>query len=258
MALRTQWRPGDAFLIRHKDANLVVVEKKAGMLTHAGPGQDERNLLDSLRDFLQDRSGHRHLKALHRLDRVVSGLLVFSRSERVFQALKAQFVERSIQRSYLAMVQGEPPEAAQLAHHLDADPLTVKVVSEEHPNARKAVLNYKRVEVFKPGNASLLEVKLETGLRNQIRVQFAAIGHPLLGEKKYPAGSSQGQHRIFLHAAKLSFVHPISKQILSFEAQLPPDLRRWKAALQKRACPTCPKPPLKKSDKSRRSFSKRR
>ncbi|MBX2812249.1 MAG: RNA pseudouridine synthase [Myxococcales bacterium] len=244
MGLRNRWRPGDAFLIRHKDAHIVVVEKRAGMLTHAGPGQQEVNLLDSLRDFLRERHGRRHLKALHRLDRVVSGLLVFSRTESVFQLLRTQFAERSVIRSYIAGVQGQPlSNEGRIEHTLDIEPMTVRVVPATHQKGRTAALHYQVRQTLPLGKASILDVRLETGLRNQIRVQLAALGHPLLGEKKYGhSGSSQGHQRIFLHAAELGFVHPVRHQPLHFTAALPPDLNRWLTELKRKTCQKCPPP----------------
>lgn len=248
MGLRTKWRPGDAFLLRHKDANLLVVEKKAGMLTHAGPEQDEPSLLGHLRSFLDDRSPRRHLRAVHRLDRVVSGLLVFSRTERAFSDLRSQFAARSVERLYLAGVRGIPESTeGTFVDHLDVEPLTVRVTDESREGARKAVTHWQRQDVLPEAKASLLHVRLETGLRNQIRVQLAAHGFPLLGERKYdpdqPRG--QGQLRIFLHAGVLGFRHPISGEPLRFEATPPPDLMRWTAALRRGPTLQCPRPMFK-------------
>jgi 23S rRNA pseudouridine1911/1915/1917 synthase len=257
MGLRTKWRPGDAFLLRHKDATCVVVEKKAGLLTHAGPEQNERSLLGELRAHLGDRGpgrggrgGRRHLKAAHRLDRVVSGLLVLARTEAAFERLKAQFAARTVERRYLAGVRGCPEAAGRLEGFLDTEPLTVRVVDEAAPGARRAVTTFERLEHYPRGQASLLEVRLETGLRNQIRVQLAAHGFPLLGERKYDPDRprAQGGERIFLHAAALGFDHPVTGERLRFEAGLPPDLRRWTARLARRPSPRCPPP----SPRSRR------
>lgn len=232
--------------MRFKDASLVVVEKKAGLLTHSGPDQDEPSLLSKLREFLGDRSGgRRHLKAVHRLDRVVSGLLVFSRTEPAFQHLKQQFAARDVERYYLAGVHGLPePSSSRVVHHLDTEPMEVRTVCEDHPSARQAITRYQLKEHLSHGQASLLDVKLETGLRNQIRVQLAAIGHPLLGERKYHPKhpKAQGRERVYLHARVLAFAHPITKKTLSFEANPPPDLARWTAHLKRRPTPRCPSP----------------
>ena len=262
MGLRTQWRPGDTFLVRHKDAHIVVVEKKAGILTHATDlprsqtesTRDEPNILDGLRRFLDERAGRRHLKAVHRLDRVVSGLLVFSRTEKAFQMLKAQFADRSVERSYVAVVEGHPPHEGCVKHTLDVEPMTVRVVGSNHPQGRMAITHFEVRETLTKASASLVGVKLETGLRNQIRVQMTAIGHPLLGERKYSPRENrpQGQNRIFLHAEILGFTHPTTGQTLRFEAPLPPDLRRWLAELRHKNSPRCPAPRFKKNRRLRR------
>ncbi len=246
MGLRTSWRPGDKFLVRHQDGSVVVVEKRAGLLTHAGPEQDEPSLLSLLRAFLGDRPNdrRRHLRAVHRLDRVVSGLLVFARTDRAFEALRGQFAARTVERSYLAAIAGQPAwEQTRLEDELDVGPMTVRV-APGHPEARVAITHAVVQEKLQTADASLLEVRLETGLRNQIRVQLAHHGHPLLGERKYRPDRprAQGQVRIFLHAARLGFSHPFSGQALRFEAPLPPDLSRWRAALRRGPAPHCPAP----------------
>lgn len=253
MALRTKWKPGDDFLLRHKDAHLVVVEKKAGMLTHAGPEQDEKSLLSSLRRFLAPKG---HVRGVHRLDRVVSGLLVFARTERAYEGLTGQFAARTVERRYIAGVRGTPDSAeATLVDHLDPEPMEVQVVGEDHEGAKRALTHYRLLEAH-PGG-SVLEVRLETGLRNQIRVQLAHHGHPLLGERKYhpERPRAQGKERIFLHAATLGFDHPLTREPMRFEAGLPPDLRRWVAALKRGPQPTCPAPraPATSRPRSRRS-----
>lgn len=256
MGLRTKWKPGDDFLVRHKDAHIVVVEKKAGMLTHAGPEQDERSLLSSLRHFLGPRA---QVRGVHRLDRVVSGLLVFARTERAYDSLVQQFAEHTVDRHYLAGVATapEPPEATVEAW-LDTEPMDVKVVDEEFEGARRAITHYRVLETL-PGGA-LLEVRLETGCRNQIRVHLAHLGHPLLGERKYhpERPRAQGHERIFLHAAELGFNHPLTRGKLHFEAAPPPDLRRWMAALRKGAASVCPKPAAATGRHGKRSPKRRR
>lgn len=246
MGLRTRWRAGDLFLVRHLDAALVVVEKRAGILTHAGPGQDEPNVLSGLRRLLGSRGSGGRLMAVHRLDRVVSGLLAFARNERAFERLRAQFEARTVQRRYVAAVHGSPPKAeGDLEDWLDVSALTVRVVEAKHPGARLAQTHFRVREPLPKGRASVLGVTLKTGLRNQIRVQMAAHGFPLLGERKYHPSQPQPQrsHRIFLHAEALQLEHPTTRDTLHFEAPLPPDLRRWLDHLRRspsRGCPPAP------------------
>ena len=227
MTLRTRWRPGDRFLVRHKDSAIVVVEKKAGVLsqrTDSGRGED---MLTLLSHFLGRGA---RVFPVHRLDRVVSGLLVYARTYEDQQRLISQFASHTAERQYIAAVQGSLQEDSGTFESklVTDDPSLVVRSDEEDEGARAAITHWRVLERFK--NATLVEVRLETGLRNQIRVHFAEAGHPLLGEKKY-TGGRQGSDRIFLHAAVLGFKHPRTREAMRFEARLPPDLARWKRTL---------------------------
>lgn len=237
MTLRAKWRPGDRFLVRHLDRSLMVVEKRAGLLTHATESGRGENLLDLLREFVAGR-GPGRVFPVHRLDRVVSGLLVYARSERAQEHLITQFEAHDVERIYTAGVAGLIPDEQGTIESLlyTEDPsLHVYSVERPRPGARRAVTHYRVLERYPEARATLLEVQLETGLRNQIRVHFAEAGHPLLGERKYHPDSSrrgaQESHRIFLHAGVLGFRHPDGARPLRFEAPFPPDLNRWLKSL---------------------------
>jgi 23S rRNA pseudouridine1911/1915/1917 synthase len=240
MALRTRWRRGDRFLVRHKDAAIVVVEKKAGLLTVATEAGRGENLLHLLRSFLGTKGRSGALYPVHRLDRVVSGLLVFARTPDARSALVEQFSEHTVERKYIAALRGVLAEdRGTLESRLVTDDPSLYVYSDEldegEGRGRRAVTHWRVLERYQERDATLVEVELETGLRNQIRVQFAEAGHPLLGERKYRGGErplKQGHERIFLHAAVLGFVHPRTRERLRFEAPLPPDLAAWKNSLR--------------------------
>lgn len=254
MGLRSKWRPGDEYLIRHKDASILVVEKKAGMLTHAGPEQDEKSLLGSLRRDFANQGRHRMVKAVHRLDRCVSGLLVFARTDRAYEALREQMAAHDVERTYFAGVSGRlEGDSGTIEAFLDVEPMTVEVCDEDHPRAQRAVTHWKVKERIAAGDATLVEVKLETGRRNQIRVHMAHLGHALLGERKYaPRPRAQGKERIFLHAQVLGFRHPLTRETLRFEANPPPDLGRWTAKLRRAPSPRCPAPLAARDPERRR------
>ncbi len=230
MTLRTRWRPSDRFLVRHKDTAILVVEKKAGVLsqrTGSGRGED---MLSLLRAFLGARSTG--VFPVHRLDRVVSGLLVYARTASDQARLIEQFAAHTVERRYLAAVAGRlTADEGTFDSPLVTDDPSLRVYSDPDQKdraARRAVTHWRAIERYP--SATLVEVRLETGLRNQIRVHFADAGHPLLGERKY-AGGRQGTERIFLHAAVLGFVHPRTRKPMRFEAELPPELARWKRSL---------------------------
>ena len=232
-SLRTQWKKGDDFLVRQKDKSIVVVEKPAGLLTVPTPTHKGKCLRELLDAWLGPRS---RVHVVHRLDRPVSGLLVFARRHEDKQHLVEQFAAHTAERRYIAAVKGRiPDDAGTFESWLRSDPGTLRMFSDEGTDGRHAVTHWKVIERFK--SATVLQVRLETGLRNQIRVHFAEAGFPLLGEKKYldpdatGADSRQGNQRLFLHAERLGFVHPVTNRKLSFTSELPADLVHWRGKL---------------------------
>ena len=258
MTLRARWRPGDRYLVRHLDKALVVVEKRAGLLSHKNQDGDE-NLLDGIREFIHTRGGGPVLP-VHRLDRVVSGLLVFARSKEAEGRLIDQFADHKPERRYLAMVNGViERDKGTFESWLYLDDVSTRVYSidREEPGARFAITHWRVIERYE--KATLVEAHLETGIRNQIRVQFADAGHPLLGERKYAERSTaQGQGRLFLHAAGLAFEHPYSKQMLKFDASMPPDLRAWQRQIAHGAMNMNPPRPPAKPGKGKAPAKKKR
>ena len=241
-----RWRPGRPFLVRHIDPSIIVVEKKAGLLSQS-TAKGEPNLFGLVRDFLRKRDPRAPLFAVHRLDRVVSGLLVYAQNRDSYEGLVAQFRAHETERAYQAVAQGLfDADEGQLVDHLRTDhpSLKVFVVPKDHPKAKMARTRFRVTRRFEAAGATQLTLWLETGLRNQIRVQLAEAGHPLLGEKKYSdharASRAQKRHRIFLHAGKLGFVHPYTGRPMQFEAALPPDLSRWLEALERGRRPDAP------------------
>ncbi|MFO0728097.1 MAG: RluA family pseudouridine synthase [Myxococcota bacterium] len=232
MSLRTTWKPKDLFLIRYRDRDILVVEKKAGVLTVGRPSGRGVDLMTAL---VRQNGGQTPI-AVHRLDRPVSGLLVVARHRRAELALIEQFKHHDVERIYLAAVQGVIAEdQGTFESRLAAHDRTLRMRSSER--GKTAITHWRVVERSAKANLSLVEIALETGVRNQIRVHFAEAGHPLLGEKKYleeddpDASSSQGTERVFLHAAVLGFRHPMTGRPLRYEAPLPPDLEGWKRRL---------------------------
>ncbi len=239
MALRKKWRSNDPFLVHHVDPSIVVVEKKAGLLTQATEKNERNTLIHHVRGFLRGRGGN-EVFPVHRLDRVVSGLLVYARTEPAQRALIGQFKNHDVQRIYTAAVAGvlEEDEGTYdswlLTNHKS---LRVFSVDDGQRGARRAITHWRVRERFE--TATIVEVALETGIRNQIRVHFAEAGHPLLGERKYARdGGQQKTHRIFLHAEFLGFDHPHSGRYVRFEAPLPAELMKWKKKLSPSAPPT--------------------
>jgi 23S rRNA pseudouridine1911/1915/1917 synthase len=231
---------GDDLRILHEDEQLLVMNKPAGLL--AVPLDSRRDVL-SIVDRLQDHfRSHRKLKPLvvHRIDRDTSGLVVFAKDPHTQQQLKAQFRAREPERVYWAAVHGHPqPEAGTWRDHLiwDEDDLAQKASHARNPRAKEAISDYRTLE--RSRDAAVLEVRLKTGRQNQIRIQAALHGHPLIGERKYVADQHPPQPprtpfpRQALHAWKLTFRHPKDGRPLTFEAPLPTDLTELLARLRR-------------------------
>lgn len=221
-------RQVDEITIVYEDDDLLVVNKPAGLLAvplerrAAAPSVFDR-LADHFRSY-----GKRKPLVVHRIDRDTSGLVVFAKHGRAQQALKDQFRRREPERVYLAVVYGTPsPSTGTWRDHLVWDDKAL-IQKETHPNdprASDAISHYRVLEAF--DGASLIEVRLTTGRRNQIRIQARLRGHTLVGEKRYTYGPDAIRdiqfERQALHAFRLSFRHPADGRPLSFEAPPPAD-----------------------------------
>jgi 23S rRNA pseudouridine1911/1915/1917 synthase len=200
----------------HEDDDLVVIDKDAGLLTvpTAAPVGDslEEMLLASYR-----KRGHKKplLHVVHRIDRFTSGLVVFARNHPSAMALRGQFKDRTPERIYLAIAEG-------------------RLVVAKESEGWAASLRYRVLERF--AHATLLEVELETGRRNQIRVQLAAEGHPLVGDVAYGRPSPLIS-RVALHAHRLTFDAPRGRKRLRFESPVPADFKRLVTRLKAGAIP---------------------
>lgn len=226
---------GEGYRMLHEDDDVVVVEKDAGLLTVPAPAAAGDSLLERLSDAYR-RRGFRApgLEVVHRIDRYTSGLVVFARSHSAALALKRQFKERRPLRVYLAVAEGEVvPDAGRLVHALVENPKSLKVyVAADPRDGRRSSLRWRVVErLF---GATLLEVTLETGRRNQIRVQLAAEGHALVGDLAY-GRPSPAIDRAALHAHRLEFDAPRGRKRLRFSSPLPRDMARLIASLRRQS-----------------------
>ena len=217
--------------ILYEDEYLIVLNKPAGLL--AVPLErkgDEPSIYDQIEDHLRSH-GKRKPLVVHRIDRDTSGVVVFAKDGRTHAALKQQFRERAPERVYLAVVYGRPtPESGTWRDHLawDGKALIQKETHRNDPRAAEAISEYKVVETF--DSTSLIEVRLKTGKRNQIRIQARLRGHTLVGEIRYTFGPDTLRpipfKRQALHAWRLGVVHPVEQKPMTFEAPLPDDLRK--------------------------------
>lgn len=225
--------------ILYEDSALLVVNKPAGLLAVPLASQpDEPSLFDQLVRHL--RSTKREPFVVHRIDRDTSGLVIFAKTGEAQRKLKEQFEHRDAERIYWVLVHGVPKPDSGTWRDLiewDREELKQQQVQEKTRKAQEAVCRYRIVEKFK--HASLLEVRLVSGKRNQIRIQAGLRGNSLVGEKMYVYDDKAPYLKIqferqALHAHKLSFKHPASDKLMKFEAPLPDDLQKLLASLQEK------------------------
>ena len=220
-------RRGELAII-YQDATIVVINKPPGLLAVPLPEQGETSVQEGLVGLLRSRGKRRPL-VVHRIDRDTSGLVVFATRADAQTRLKGQFRRREPERVYLAVVYGHPsPQEGEWRDRLAWDPkaMVQKATHPRDPRGKDAHSRYRTVERFR--DASLLEVRLVTGRRNQIRLQARIHGHTLVGETRYTHGPDALRPIEFprqaLHAARLSFRHPVSGKPLTFEVPLPADM----------------------------------
>ena len=222
-------RGGSGLQIVFEDDVLVVVNKPAGLLTVPLPRHETaESVQDLLVEHLRSRGKRRPL-VVHRIDRDTSGLVAFAKRTDALDRLKAQFRRREPERVYLAVVYGVPePPTGSWSDSLvwDDRALIQKATHWRDPRGKESRSDYQVIEVFR--GASLVEVRLVTGKRNQIRLQARLRGHTLVGERRYTFGPDELRPIAFprqaLHAFRLGFVHPVTGKPLRFEAPLPPDM----------------------------------
>lgn len=229
--------------IVYEDEHLLVVDKPAGMVVHPAAGNFDGTLVNALLHHCAGRlsgiGGVARPGIVHRIDKDTSGLLVVAKTDVAHEGLAAQFARHSIERRYFAITAGIPVPAA---GRIDA-PLARSAANRKRiavvagDRGKRAVTHYRIVTPLR--DAALTECRLETGRTHQVRVHMASIGHPLLGDPVYGRPrAAHGEilkrlnfHRQALHAAALGFVHPVSKQNLSFKSALPSDIQELFGAL---------------------------
>jgi 23S rRNA pseudouridine1911/1915/1917 synthase len=228
---------GDLDIVYEDDA-LIVVHKPAGLLSVPLERRAEAaSVFDQLEDHFRPKGKRRPL-VVHRIDRDTSGLVVFAKHASAQLTLKAQFKAREPERVYLAIVYGHPdPSAGIWRDYLawDTKLLIQKETSPSDPDGYEAICRYRTVESF--AETSLLEVRLETGKRNQIRIQARLRGHTLVGEQRYVYGPDSLRPIDFgrqaLHAWRLAFVHPSTGKPVEFEAPIPRDMQELLTRLRR-------------------------
>jgi 23S rRNA pseudouridine1911/1915/1917 synthase len=219
-AMEVRLPPGLGLL--HEDADVLVVVKACGLLTVPTERDPEETAQAYLNEYLRAKR-HGRVHVVHRLDRETSGVLVFAKNFHARESLKEQFAEHSVERLYVAIVEGklDPPSGTIRSFLREEKSLRMKSVKGD-PEARLAVTHYRTVH---SGNSySMLEVRLETGRKNQIRAHLSEAGHPVIGDQFYGSRSNPIS-RLGLHAQLLGFRHPTTGQRMTFSVPIPREFR---------------------------------
>ena len=213
--------------VLYQDNHIVIVNKRAGDITQ-GDKTGDKPLSDVVKEYIKEKynkPGDVFLGVVHRLDRPTSGIIIFARTSKALERLNKMLRDKTINKTYWAIVKNHPKkEKDTLINFLKKNPKNNKssVYNKEIEGSKKAILHYSVIK--KLDNYSLLEIDLETGRHHQIRAQLSAIGSPIKGDLKYGFNRSNKDGSIHLHARKIEFTHPVSKDNISITAPTPNDV----------------------------------
>jgi len=217
--------------ILHEDNHLIMVNKRVGDIVQ-GDKTGDKPLSEVVKEYIKDKynkPGEVFLGVVHRLDRPTTGIVVFARTSKALSRMNELFSNRATQKTYWAVVKNKPEKSQdKLVHYIKRNEKnnTSKAHINEVPDSKLASLEYKIIKELT--NYTALEIELHTGRHHQIRAQLAAIGSPIKGDLKYGFDRSNPDGGIHLHARKLCFTHPVSKEAITIIAPTPDDVI-WKA-----------------------------
>lgn len=215
-----------------EDNHMMVINKKAGQLVQ-GDKTGDLSLLELIKDFIKkrdDKPGNVFLGLVHRIDRPTSGLVIYAKTSKALSRLTVMVKDREVKKTYWSLVAKEMiPKSQRLIHYLQKNEKTNKATVFVKPTdgAKESILTYQIIKTL--DNYQLLEIDLETGRHHQIRAQLSKIGVPIKGDLKYGAPRSNPDGGISLHARKLNFIHPVTKENIEITAPVPQNDAVWKA-----------------------------
>ena len=216
--------------VLYEDNHLIIINKNCGELVQSDSTGDVA-LEQTVKDYLKkkyNKPGEVFLGIVHRVDRPVSGIVIFARTTKAQQRLNRMFKEKEIKKTYWAIVKEKPKnETGTLIHYIVRNTQKKRsyASSEERPDSKKAILHYRHIK--SSDRYHLLEIDLETGRHHQIRCQLAAVGNPIRGDLKYGYARSNPNGGISLHARQIQFAHPVKDEQINLIAPLPDD-NLWK------------------------------
>jgi 23S rRNA pseudouridine1911/1915/1917 synthase len=212
--------------VLHEDNHLIVINKRVGDIVQ-GDKTGDKPLSEVVKEYLKDKynkPGEVFLGVIHRLDRPTTGIVLFAKTSKALTRMNALFSNRETQKTYWAIVKNKPQNSEdKLVHYLKRNEKnnTSKAHLKEVPESKLASLDYKIIASLQ--NYYALEINLHTGRHHQIRAQLAAIGSPIKGDLKYGFDRNNPDGGIHLHAKKIVFTHPVSKEIIEINAPTPND-----------------------------------
>lgn len=218
--------------IVYEDNHLLVINKKVGQLVQGDKTGDE-SLLDSIKNYIKIRDnkpGNVFLGLVHRIDRPTSGLVIYAKTSKALSRLTQMVKNREVKKTYWAVVPKEMiPQTQRLVHYLQKNEKNNKAIvfTKVTDGAKEAILTYHIIKTL--DNYLLLEIDLETGRHHQIRAQLSKTGVPIKGDLKYGSPRSNPDGGINLHARKLEFVHPVTKENVEIIAPVPQNDAIWRA-----------------------------
>jgi 23S rRNA pseudouridine1911/1915/1917 synthase len=216
----------------HADDDLIVIDKPAGMVVHAGAGRHSGTVVNALLHRFPSLStvgGDERPGVVHRIDKETSGVLVVARNDAAHRKLAAQFASRQVEKIYLALVQGRVArEEGRFDQPITRDPNRRTRMTARLEHGRSALTSFRILRRFE--RFTYLEVRIGTGRTHQIRVHLSTAGHPIAGDTLYGAVATP-HGRFFLHAHRICFRHPATDERVCFESILPADLEEWLSQL---------------------------
>lgn len=221
----------DNLQVLFEDNHLIIINKRVGDIVQ-GDKTGDKPLSEITKDYIAkkyNKPGKVFLGVVHRLDRPTSGAVIFAKTSKALTRLNKMLVNKKIDKTYWAIVDGKITEAQTLIHYLKKNPKNNKatVYSTETEGAKRAVLHFTILKHF--DRYTLIEIDLETGRHHQIRSQLANIGHPIKGDVKYGFKRPNRNAGINLHARKIAFTHPVSQEQIEVFAPTPAEDPLWNA-----------------------------
>ena len=215
--------------IVYEDSDIIVINKPSGLTVHPGSGNKNNTLVNGLLDYtnnLSDVNGDERPGIVHRLDKDTSGLMLVAKSNKAHEVLSADFEKHDVKRKYWALIKGVfPHNTALIDAPIGRDEKDRKKMAVTAKNSKKAITHLKVIKRYK--DYTLVELELETGRTHQIRVHMAYIGYPVYNDPLYSNNKNTTEFGQFLHSKTIDFEHPITKEHMHFESDLPEEFQKF-------------------------------